>query len=250
MNDPRRWLQPAPDGSWPIEVLLDEVPDLIFYVKDVQGRYVSVNETLRRRCGAQHKRDVLGRTAAEVFTGEPGHRFNEQDDYAMRHRRELRDVLEMYVGPQGEALWCLTHKLPVVNDDGVVVGLAGVSRDVPPLSERHADFARVAQALAFMHAHFARPLRTSALAAQVGLSEDSFERLMRRVCHMTPKQFLLRVRFDAALRLLRESRRSVADIAHECGYSDHSAFSRKFRAMTGFTPQEYRHRLQHAGRDD
>ncbi|SMB82524.1 PAS domain S-box-containing protein [Deinococcus hopiensis KR-140] len=242
--DPREWLRPSADGSWPIETLLDDVPGVVFYVKDALGRYVSINDTLRQRCGARHKSEVLGRTAAEVFAGEPGRRFKEQDERTLQEGRQMRDVLELYVGPRGEPIWCLTHKVPVFSADGAVVGVAGVSRDVPPLSERREGYARVADALAFMQAHYAQPLRIRELAARAGVSGDSFERLVRRVCHVSPKQYLLRVRLDAAVRLLRESDRSVAEVAHDCGYSDHSAFSRKFREVSGITPQTYRQRLR------
>lgn len=244
VTDPRAWLTPSPDGSWPVEALFDNLPGVMFFVKDAQGRYVSVNDTLRRRIGAQHKRDVIGRTAAEVFTGEPGRRFNEQDERTLREGRELRDVLEMYVGTHGQAIWCLTTKTPVLDDTGRVVGLAGVSRDVPPFADRHEDFSRVASVLEFMRAHHDEPLRVPDLAARAGVSVDSFERLVRRVCHVTPKQFLIRVRFDAATRLLRESTAPIAEIAHACGYSDHSAFTRKFREVTGISPHVYRQRLQ------
>ena len=47
-------------------------------------------------------------------------------------------------------------------------------------------------------------------------------------------------RIDAAARLLLESDRTVADIAVECGYCDHSAFTRQFRSATSLTPTEYR----------
>ena len=70
---------------------------------------------------------------------------------------------------------------------------------------------------------------------------------MRRVCHVTPKQFLLRVRLDAATRLLRDPALSVAQVAHACGYSDHSAFTRTFRAVTGLSPQAYRQRMGASG---
>ncbi|WP_022802458.1 AraC family transcriptional regulator [Deinococcus ficus] len=246
MQDLREWLRPAPDGSWPLETLLDGAPDLMFYVKDLGGRYVSVNDTVRRRSGARHKRDVLGRTAAEVFTGEPGVRSNEQDVRTLREGRELRDVLEMYFGPRGEAIWCLTHKIPLRNAENDVVGLVGVSRDVPASVERHEEFTRVAEALAYMHAHYGEPLRIPSLAARAGLSQDGFERLMRRVCHVTPQQFLIKVRLDAAVALLRDPGRSISDIAHSCGYTDHSAFARKFRAVTGITPQAYRARVLNA----
>ncbi|WP_019011159.1 AraC family transcriptional regulator [Deinococcus aquatilis] len=243
MDDPRAWLRPAPDGSWPMETLLDGVPDLIFFVKDLQGRYVSVNDTLRRRTGIPHKRDVLGRTAAEVFMGDPGQRFNEQDVRTLREGQELRDVLEMYFGPRGEPIWCLTHKIPVRNAADEVVGLAGVSRDVPVPMERHADFARIAEALSYMQVHYDQPLRIPALAAHIGLSEDNFERLIRRVCQVTPQQFLIKARLNAAVELLRRPGLSISEIAHACGYADHSAFTRKFRTVTGITPQAYRDRI-------
>ncbi len=248
--DPRDWLRPAADGSWPIEALLDDVPGLVFYVKDVLGRYVSVNDTLRQRCGVRHKSEVLGRTAAEVFAGEPGQRFREQDERTLREGRPMRDVLELYVGPRGEPIWCLTHKMPVFSTDGVVVGVAGVSRDVPPLSERHEAYVRVADALKYMQEHYARPLQMQELAARAGMSTDSFERLVRRVCYVSPKQFLLRVRLEAAVRLLRETSRSITEVAHECGYTDHSAFSRKFREVSGVTPLTYRQRVRALVRHD
>jgi AraC-like DNA-binding protein len=36
------------------------------------------------------------------------------------------------------------------------------------------------------------------------------------------------------------SDRNVAEIAQDCGYADHSAFSRQFRAVVGLSPMEYR----------
>jgi AraC-like DNA-binding protein len=40
--------------------------------------------------------------------------------------------------------------------------------------------------------------------------------------------------------MLEESDRSVADIALDCGFYDHSAFTRAFRSATGRTPTEFR----------
>ncbi|WP_288432839.1 AraC family transcriptional regulator [uncultured Deinococcus sp.] len=247
MDDPRGWLRPGPAGDWLVETLFDAVPDLNFFVKDGRGRYVSVNEALRRRSGAQHKRDLIGRTAAEVFTGEAGERFSGQDERTLRDGAELRDVLELYFGAGGEPVWCLTSKWPLRDASGAVVGLVGVSRDVPAPGDQTGDFARVAEALAYMGRCYDRPLRMPEVAARAGLSEDSLGRLVRRVCHVTPKQFLLRVRLDAATRLLRDPALSVAQVAHACGYSDHSAFTRTFRAVTGLSPQAYRQRMGPSG---
>jgi hypothetical protein len=57
------------------ELLFDQIPTVVFFVKDRDGRYVLVNETLRVRCGVAHKRDLIGRTAEEVFRSPLGARY-------------------------------------------------------------------------------------------------------------------------------------------------------------------------------
>jgi AraC-like DNA-binding protein len=78
---------------------------------------------------------------------------------------------------------------------------------------------------------------------------DRFERLVKQVFHLTPRQLLTKTRIDAASRLLQEGGASVAEIAHRCGYSDHSAFTRQFKATVGIAPVAFRERAaRSAGR--
>jgi AraC-like DNA-binding protein len=53
-------------------------------------------------------------------------------------------------------------------------------------------------------------------------------------------QLITKTRITVGCRLLRESDASVAQIALNCGFADHSAFTRAFRAVTGMSPTEYR----------
>lgn len=50
-----------------LEPVFDALPDVAFFVKDANGRYALVNRTLAMRCGYKEKRDLLGKTADEVF---------------------------------------------------------------------------------------------------------------------------------------------------------------------------------------
>ncbi len=63
---------------------------------------------------------------------------------------------------------------------------------------------------------------------------------MKRFFGLTPSQFITKTRIASASRLLRETDQSVAAIALACGFYDHSAFTRTFRAMTGVTPTQFR----------
>jgi AraC-like DNA-binding protein len=78
------------------------------------------------------------------------------------------------------------------------------------------------------------------LARSVRLTPQRLARLIKRLFGLTPSQFITKSRIAAASRMLRDSDRSVAEIAHACGFSDHSAFTRAFRSASGMTPSEFR----------
>ena len=54
--------------------------------------------------------------------------------------------------------------------------------------------------------------------------------------------YLPRVRVNAACRMLENTNHKCTAIALECGFYDHSHFSRMFRRFMGMPPQVYRQR--------
>ena len=54
---------------------------------------------------------------------------------------------------------------------------------------------------------------------------------------MGPKAVARVLRFERALRLLREGR-ALADVAYDCGFADQPHLNREFRALGGSTPGE------------
>lgn len=92
----------------------------------------------------------------------------------------------------------------------------------------------------WMAEHLADEFSLARLAEQVGMSEFHFCRLFKRATGVSPSQYQIRLRMDAARRLLRETDRSVIDIGNEIGYSNPSHFARLFRKETGLTPSDYR----------
>jgi AraC-like DNA-binding protein len=227
-------------APFPVEDLFDRLPDVVFFAKDREGRYVRANQTLVARCGKKHKRDVLGRTAEELFPRGLGAAYTAQDREVLRTGAPIEDKLELHLYPGGHEGWCLTFKVPLRGPGRAPTGLVGISRDVHRPDERHPEYARLARAVETMRRHFSEPVRLAALAAQVGLSMDRFERVVKQVFHLTPRQLLVKTRVDAASRLLRETDATIAGVAQACGYADHSAFTRQFRATVGLTPRAFR----------
>ncbi|GHO72972.1 transcriptional regulator [Ktedonobacter sp. SOSP1-85] len=222
-----------------VEVLFDQLSDVVFFIKDLHGRYLVVNDTLRRRCGYKQKSELLGCSSLEVFPAELGAIYLAQDLEIIRQGRAISNRLELHLYNDGARGWCLTHKIPLLDQNSQVAGLAGISRDLHMPDESHPVYQRLSDVVAHIQRFYAQPLRLEDLAAISHLSVSQLERHMQRIFELTPKQFIIKTRLEAATRLL-EGDASITTIAHACGYTDHSAFSRQFRQVVGIAPAKYR----------
>lgn len=226
------------------EALFDALPDVVFFVKDLEGHYLAINQTLVERCGFRSKDAMLGKTALEVFPERFGIHYAQQDLTVIQSGQSLHDHLELHLYPGRAPGWCLTSKWPLHDAQGQVIGVTGISRDVRAPERSHAAYQKLADAAQYIQTHYDRDVRMTALARIAGMSVSQLERYFHKLYHITPRQMLLKARLDAASRLLRESSMSVTEVAMACGYQDHSAFTRQFKATVGMTPSAYRRLTQ------
>lgn len=227
-------------GMLPVDRLFDGVPDIVFFVKDADGRYMAVNDTLATRCGLANKEDAIGLTAGELFPSPLGNAFALQDQQILRGGQPIRDHLELHLYPGGRSGWCLTFKEPIIGKNGKIAGICGISRDLHPSGEAGGDFAAMSAAIEHIHHHYDEALRLPGLAEMAGLSVYQFDQRIRALFHVTAGQYLVKVRIDAACLRLSASDEPIAQIALSCGYSDQSAFSRQFKQAVGISPLAYR----------
>ncbi len=230
-------------GMLPVDRLFDGVPDIVFFVKDSQGRYMAVNDTLAARCGLPDKDHAIGRSAEELFPPPLGDAFARQDREILRGGPAIRDHLELHLYPGGLRGWCLTYKEAVPGKNGGIAGICGISRDLHSPGAQDADYAKLSDVLKHVHRHFDEPLRLPALAEMAGLSVYQFDQRIRSLFHVTAGQYLVRVRIDAACKHLTTTAEPIVRIALSCGYSDQSAFSRQFKQAVGMSPMAYRKKL-------
>ena len=223
-----------------LEALFDDLPDVVFFVKNRRAEYVVVSQTLVERLRKRGKHELIGRRADEVFPAPLGRSYRAQDEQVLGGGEPIRDQLELHFYPGGRRGWCVTQKLPLRGRDGAISGLYGYSRDLQAANERGEDFSQVARAVRHIQTRYDEPLRVHELARRAGLSQYQFESRMRRIFRITAGQLIQKVRIDAALQRLRETDASVAEIASACGYSDQSAFTRRFRETIGMSPTEFR----------
>jgi AraC family transcriptional regulator len=103
------------------------------------------------------------------------------------------------------------------------------------LSER-----RVIQVLEYINEHLDRDIKLADLAQLLGMSQFHFSHLFKQSIGMPPYKYLLQQRIERAKQLLKQTNKSIVDIAFLCGFNSHSHLSKQFRQFTGMTPKVYR----------
>jgi len=223
----------------PIARLLDDLPGLVFFIKDREGRYLWVNRSLVERSGKADKAELIGRRPSDLFPDALAARYERQDERVIELGKPQINLLELHLYPNRRRGWCLTNKYPAYRaDGGQAAGVVGVSRDVEPTARGAADrgFPELARALDLIQQRLADPPSLAELAGACGLSAGRFSELSGRLFQLTPKQLILKARIDEALHLLATTGLPLSEIALATGFCDQSAFTRHFRRVTGLTP--------------
>lgn len=226
------------------EALFDTIGDIIFCVKDRARRYVAANDAFIRRAGLQHGKELLGKTAREVFPGGLAAGYEQQDHEVFSTGATVRDRLEMITLAGGRIGWFVTQKVAVKSASGEVIALAGISRDLDTPAVPGCGLGELADVIDTLHRDYALPLRIEDLAKKSGMSWSQLQRRMRAITGLTPRQLLTKSRIEAAAQALHTTNDALSAIAIDCGFYDQAAFSRQFCAATGLTPGEYRRALR------
>lgn len=99
---------------------------------------------------------------------------------------------------------------------------------------------QVGRALALIHQNIAAPWSAETLAKDVGMSRSAFMQRFATLVGQPPIKYLTVWRMEAAKLHLRESTKTVAQVAYSVGYDSDEAFSRAFKRETGVSPTDWR----------
>lgn len=99
---------------------------------------------------------------------------------------------------------------------------------------------QIIRMLKIMDANIANPVRIKDIAAAAGLSRSAFSRAFLRSVGELPCGYLRRQRIELAQHLMLSTRKSLAEIALECGLCDQSHLAKAFRRVLGTSPSAWR----------
>jgi AraC-like DNA-binding protein len=101
---------------------------------------------------------------------------------------------------------------------------------------------RIREVQAFLEENLDRDVDLRAIAREAALSPYYFTRQFTAYVGVPPYRYLIYLRIERAMRLLRESELTVTQICHRVGFNSLSHFTTTFRQHTGISPSAYRRR--------
>ncbi len=119
----------------------------------------------------------------------------------------------------------------------------GRLRHLPELGE---PTHRIARAIERMRAEFDRPLRSDAIAKELGMSLSGFHQRFKAVTNLSPLQYQKQLRLTEARRLMLGEGLDAATAGYRVGYDDASHFSRDYKSHFGDAPRRDVERLRGA----
>lgn len=225
--------------------LFDYLEDLPLWMKDVAGTYQWVSVSFLLNFGLKNREEVIGHNDYDLCGEALATQYRIDDERVLRGERILSRV-ELVGRFDHTARWCVTSKIPLHDAEGNVVGNAGVTR---PLAREGQGGGTptdspLSEAIRYVSQRYAEHITNHDLAEACGLSVRAFERQFRVTYHSSPHDYIRQMRVRMSCGALVFSKKSLAEVASEFGFSDQSHFAKEFRRIIGETPRDYRARYQ------
>ncbi len=120
--------------------------------------------------------------------------------------------------------------------------LTVMQRDHPESSPENQTDEYIKKAMYYMEMNYSEPIKVSDVAAHIGLNRSYFFSIFKEQVHLSPQEYLTRLRMRKACELFTFPDATVTSVANALNYEP-SVFFRHFKRIIGQSPSEYKRRI-------
>lgn len=223
--------------------MFDLVPNTLFWIKDEQCRFIHANQVFIEHSGMRCLSKIVGLTDYAISPPHLARQFI-LDDQKVMNGDIVTNRVELNMLSSGEFGWYSTSKRPLHDDSGNIVGTYGFTHHLEQSAQALTSIEAIKAPVEFVRENYHRDISIEDLAKMSFLSVSALERRFKKYLGKTPKQFINEIRLENARRMLIETKHPIVEIAYQCGFSEHSYFSRQFKLLFGTLPSVLREQMQ------
>ncbi len=112
-----------------LRTLINNIPDAIF-AKDIEGKKIIANLADLNNMGMTSEEEVLGKTDFDFFPKDIAEGFFANDCAVIKTGSAILKREEFFIDKNGKQRWLHTSKLPLKDNQGNIIGLIGIGRDI------------------------------------------------------------------------------------------------------------------------
>ena len=127
ITEREKTLEKIKEGEARQKAILNNIPDMA-WLKDNNFRYIAVNEAFVQICGKKTA-ELVGKTDLDIWPKDQAEIYRAEDLRVMRSGKTLRIEAPMFQAKDNLGMF-ETIKTPIYNSQGVIVGTAGIARDI------------------------------------------------------------------------------------------------------------------------
>ncbi len=118
-----------------LQQLIENISDHIYF-KDRSGRIMLVNRAYAHWFGFDTPEEMIGKTDHDLFADEHASQAFADEQRIIATGKPIIGIEERETWPDGRTTWVSTTKMPLRGDDGKIVGVFGISRDITEHKEQ------------------------------------------------------------------------------------------------------------------
>lgn len=215
------------------------MPGVTFFAKDRESRLMAANPHFYRRFGFSCEEDLVGLDDYALMPPRLADHFRKDDAEVMRTGKPKLNIAELFFNAQGIPDWYITHKVPVFDREGRVIGVMGTSQSYAEAKTVLQPYLAIDRAVTWIRQNYRRKITVAQLAEHAHLSPRQLHRKFIETFGISPLAFVLKVRLQAACELLQHGDHRISEVAEKAGFSDQTALGVQFRQQMGLTPRQY-----------
>lgn len=134
-----------------LNALLDNMPDTIYF-KDAESKFTRINKAQAELLGITDPKDAIGKTDYEFFSQKHAAQAYNDEQELMRTKKPLISKEERLHESTGREKWVTATKVPIIDKNGNVSGMVGISRDITEIKNAEDKILKYTKELQYLNA--------------------------------------------------------------------------------------------------
>lgn len=110
--------------------LMDNIRESVYF-KDLQSRFIKANKACAKKFGLEDPSEIIGKSDFDFFDKEHATPAYEDEQKIIESEEPIYDKVEKEIfSEDGKIKWASTSKMPLYNENGVLIGTYGITRDI------------------------------------------------------------------------------------------------------------------------